>query len=74
MRTEHEQWQKDVYDSRRERYRAEGGATQDGLPSLLLTYREHLRMIRRLDLTKDCSVLDVGCSSGNWLNSRKHSP
>lgn len=65
---QHELWQKEIYDSRRERYWNEPIADRNGFLSLLLTFREHQRMFKRLGLKPGDLVLDVGCSSGNFLN------
>jgi ubiquinone/menaquinone biosynthesis C-methylase UbiE len=68
MNSEHEAWQKQVYDSRKEAYRASELPSIHGPHHLLLTYREHMRMIEKLEIQKGQAVLDLGCSSGDWLH------
>lgn len=68
MSESQELWQKRIYDSRKEIYQTTSLPERDGPRSLLLTYREHMRMLRRLELKNSDRILDIGCSSGTWLN------
>lgn len=64
----HESWQREIYDSRASDYGNRPAVSSHGLDSLLLTYREHVRMIHRLGFSPGYSVLDIGCSDGRFLN------
>ncbi len=66
--SEQERRQREIYEARKKEYRPEPPPDPDGFESLLLTYREHIRMLDRLEPRADHEVLDVGCSSGRFLN------
>jgi 2-polyprenyl-3-methyl-5-hydroxy-6-metoxy-1,4-benzoquinol methylase len=68
MKSSQEAWQESIYNARKNRYLTEELPTADGFPSLLITYREHQRMIERLKPASGQKVLDIGCSSGSMLN------
>ena len=63
-----EAWQREIYDARKAQYQREPLPTAQGLPGLLLTFREHVRMVDRLAILPSHTVLDIGCSNGQMLN------
>ncbi|MEK6578813.1 MAG: class I SAM-dependent methyltransferase [Bdellovibrionota bacterium] len=66
-RSKQESWQKQIYDARLETYKGEGYPTREGMFSLLLTFREHVRMLDRMKPESKDVFLDIGCSSGSQL-------
>ena len=66
----HEIWQEEIYDSdeRKNIYLKEPLPESYGFKSLLLTYREHIRKIKRLKIQPHHNILDIGCSNGRFLN------
>lgn len=66
--TKQESWQRQIYEQRKAAYESEPLPTAAGMQSLLLTYREHCRMLARLRIRSSDNVLDIGCSSGQFCN------
>jgi ubiquinone/menaquinone biosynthesis C-methylase UbiE len=67
--------QKAIYDSRSESYKEQVKSnypTALGYNHLLLTYREHLRWIKKLNLKDGERVLDIGCNIGQLLHLMSH--
>lgn len=67
--------QKAIYDSRSESYKEQvknNYPTSLGYNHLLLTYREHLRWVKSLQLKSGERVLDIGCNIGQMLHLMKH--
>lgn len=71
----YENKQKEIYDSRRQSYKEhvkESYPTELGYTHVLLTYREHFRWIKKLNLKKEECVLDIGCNIGELLHLMNH--
>ncbi|MBC7539473.1 MAG: methyltransferase domain-containing protein, partial [Bacteriovorax sp.] len=67
--------QKQIYDSRSESYKEHmknSYPTSLGYNHLILTYREHLRWVKKLDLKNGDRVLDIGCNIGQLLHLIGH--
>ncbi|MBC7429278.1 MAG: class I SAM-dependent methyltransferase [Bacteriovorax sp.] len=63
--------QKQIYDSRTDSYKEQVQSNYPescGFNKLLLTYREHLRWVKKLKLKDDDCVLDIGCNIGQLLH------
>lgn len=67
--------QRRIYDAKAMRgalLRPEPSPRLGRYPDLLLTYREHGRQVRAMNLKRGDRVLDVGCSTGTMLRSLSH--